>query len=72
MGYVYKSAQDLPDFLNALHIAGFLGISKTRTYALLNAPGFPTIQIGKRKIVQKQKLLEWLDENAGNNKNCLL
>ncbi len=64
MEYVYKSAEDLPPFLNALQISAFLGISKTNIYALMNSAGFPTVRVGKRMIVEKEKLLKWLDENA--------
>jgi predicted DNA-binding transcriptional regulator AlpA len=64
MEYVYKSADDLPPFLNALQISAFLGISKTNIYALMNSAGFPTVRVGKRMIVEKEKLLKWLDENA--------
>ena len=64
MEYMYKSAEDLPPYLNALQISAFLGISKTNIYALMNTAGFPTVRVGKRMIVEKDKLLKWLDDNA--------
>lgn len=64
MEYKYNSAKELPPFLNALQISAFLGISKTNIYALMNSSGFPTVRVGKRMIVEKDKLLKWLDDNA--------
>jgi len=62
---VYKSNDELPLAMNAKDIAGYLNISLTRAYNLMNSQNFPTIKIGKRLIVTKSKFLEWL-ENADN------
>ncbi len=62
---VYKSNDELPLAMNAKDIAGYLNISLTCAYNLMNLQGFPTIKIGKRLIVTKSKFLEWL-ENADN------
>ncbi len=45
-----------------------LRISKTNTYALFNRSDFPTINIGRRKMVSKEKFLEWI--NLQTNGNC--
>ena len=62
---VYKSNDELPLAMNAKDIAGYLSISLTCAYNLMNSQNFPTIKIGKRLIVTKSKFLEWL-ENADN------
>ncbi|MCM1231656.1 MAG: helix-turn-helix domain-containing protein [Ruminococcus flavefaciens] len=62
---VYKSNDELPLAMNAKDVAGYLNISLTCAYNLMNSQKFPTIKIGKRLIVTKSKFLEWL-ENADN------
>lgn len=50
----------LPYTLNAQQVADVLGVSKNTAYTLMHSEGFPTIHIGKRMVVPKQKLLEWM------------
>ena len=38
-----------------------LGISRANAYTLMRAKGFPTIFIGKRMIVPRDKFIEWMD-----------
>ncbi len=54
--------------LNAEQLAETLQISRARAYQLLNTQGFPTLQIGKRKLVSKDKLMDWIDQHAGGEK----
>ena len=42
--------------------AAVLGISRANAYTLMHSKDFPTITIGKRMIVPKDKLLAWMDE----------
>jgi len=60
---------DLPTVLNAAQLAKTLGISRAGAYNLLNSKGFPTLQIGNRKLVPKEKLIRWIDENSKGDKN---
>ena len=62
MKYQYTSLEELPPFLNADQIAAVLGISRASTYSLLHTRGFPTVMVGKRMIVEKAKLLKWIEE----------
>ena len=59
-----KTYDELPLFLNALHIANALGISRTTAYALMTSEGFPSVRIGERVIVERSKFKEWLDSEA--------
>ena len=59
-----KTYDELPLFLNALHIANALGISKTTAYTLMTSEGFPSVRIGERGIVERNKFKEWLDSEA--------
>lgn len=58
---------DLPDVLNANMLAETLGISRAGAYQLLNSEDFPTLQIGKRKLVPKDKLIAWIDRHSGGD-----
>lgn len=64
MEYQYMSTDELPAYLNASQIAAFLGLSLSNIYTLMHSQGFPTVTVGKRLIVEKKKLLKWLDENT--------
>lgn len=52
----------LPVALNALQVAAMLGISRAGAYNLMRSEGFPTLRIGSRMVVPKDKLLAWLDK----------
>ncbi len=61
MATTYTSYNQLPLSLNANDIAAVLGISRANAYTLMRAKGFPTIFIGKRMIVPRDKFIEWMD-----------
>ena len=61
METTYTSYNQLPLSLNANDIAAVLGISRANAYTLMRAKGFPTIVIGKRMIVPRDKFIEWMD-----------
>ena len=61
METTYTSYNQLPLSLNAKDIAAVLGISRANAYTLMRAKGFPTIFIGKRMIVPRDKFIEWMD-----------
>ena len=52
----------LPVALNAELVAAMLGISRAGAYNLMRSEGFPTLYIGKRMIVPKDKLLTWMNK----------
>lgn len=59
-----KTYDELPLFLNAIHVANALGISKTTAYTLMTSDTFPSVRIGERVIVEREKFKEWLDSEA--------
>lgn len=59
-----KTFDELPLFLNAGHVANTLGISKTGAYSLMTSETFPSVRIGDRVIVERDKFKEWLDSEA--------
>lgn len=58
---IYKSKDELPPAMNAKDIAGYLNVSLTCAYYIMNSNGFPVIKIGKRLLVTKDNFLHWLD-----------
>ena len=54
----------LPMALNANQVAAVLGISRAGAYNLMRSEGFPTLFIGKRMVVPKDRLLEWIHSNT--------
>ena len=57
----YTSMEQLPITLSANQVAQVLGISRANAYTLMHSKGFPTIQIGKRMVVPKDKLIKWME-----------
>lgn len=45
-------------------VAQLLGISKPTAYELANRADFPVLQVGRRKIVPRMALTEWLAKNS--------
>ena len=58
----YTSLEQLPLALSAEDVAQVLGISRANAYTLMHSKGFPTIKIGKRMTVPKDKLIDWIDK----------
>lgn len=59
----YSSWETLPLILQAKDVQMILGISKGKSYELMNSAGFPTIYLNKRMVVSKDKFFEWLNED---------
>lgn len=55
---------DLPDILDATQIASALRISRAGAYNLLSSTDFPTLHIGRRKLVMKNDLIQWLKSHT--------
>ncbi len=59
-----QEMQNLPFTLNAQQVADVLGIARNSAYTLMHSEGFPTIHIGKRLLVPRDKLLQWIDHHT--------
>lgn len=58
---VVYSWDDLGLILNATQVGQVLGISRSASYELFHSTGFPTIYVGKRMLVSKEALKEWIE-----------
>ena len=65
---VYKSYDDLPLFLNARTVAQVLGVSISSAYELMHEPDFPTLKVGSRMVVPKEKFIQWAEGQSGGVK----
>lgn len=63
-----KSYDDLPLFLNAKLVAQVLGVSISTAYEVMHEPSFPTLRVGSRMVVPKEKFMQWAEEQSGGAK----
>ena len=57
----YNSYDELPLMLSVPEVAAVLGISRAGAYELVRSDGFPTLRIGSRIVVPKEKFIRWID-----------
>lgn len=62
------SYADLPLFLNAKLVAQALGVSISTAYEVMHEPSFPTLRVGSRMVVPKEKFMQWAEEQSGGVK----
>lgn len=51
---------NIPAILTAEEVSESLGISKRKTYELMNQPDFPCIEIGRSKRVPLKQFEDWI------------
>ena len=57
----YKNYDELPLMLSVPEVAAVLGISRAGAYELVKSEGFPSLKIGSRIVVPKEKFIDWID-----------
>ncbi|MDE6833438.1 MAG: helix-turn-helix domain-containing protein [Ruminococcus sp.] len=57
----FNSNDELPLTLTAKDVAGYLSISLTSGYNLMNSKGFPVLKLGKQLRVTRDNFLNWLN-----------
>lgn len=60
-----KNYDEFPMFINATLLAQLFGVSRASAYELMSEKDFPSFRIGKRILVTKENLVEWI---AGHSK----
>ena len=60
----YKTYDDLPLFLNAAMVAQVLGVAPSSAYELMHEKDFPTLRVGSRMVVPKEKFIEWVGQHT--------
>ena len=62
----YNSLDDLPLMLSVPDMASVLGISRAGAYELVKERGFPSLTIGSRILVPRDKMVKWIDEKSSH------
>ena len=60
----YTNIEDLPLTLKAREAAEVLRISKSKVYELARTEFFPAVRIGKRVVIPRDKLIQWMNDQA--------
>ena len=60
----YQSFEQLPVILNMKNVAAVLGISESGAYDLYKTEGFPAFRVGNRILIQRDKLIERIEQQA--------
>ncbi|MBH0159644.1 helix-turn-helix domain-containing protein [Fictibacillus sp. 26RED30] len=56
-----EKMKDYPDVLNVEDIISILRIGKSSAYDLVHSGQFHTVKVGRRILIYKDVLLQWLD-----------
>ena len=62
--FVFTNYDELPLLLNTTQLADLLGVSHSSVYELIQEPGFPSLRIGKRIVIPKEELRQWISDNT--------
>ncbi len=58
---MYKTYEELPLFLNADMVAKVLGVAISTAYEIMHENDFPSLKIGNRLLVPKEKFKQWIE-----------
>lgn len=61
---VFTNYDELPLLLNTTQLADLLGVSHSSVYELIQEDGFPSLRIGKRIVIPKEELRQWISDNT--------
>ena len=61
---VFTNYDELPLLLNTTQLADLLGVSHSSVYELIQEPSFPSLRIGKRIVIPKEELRQWISDNT--------
>lgn len=53
-------------FLTVNETAGYLNISRSMSYKLVNSEGFPKMRLGKKIVVPVKQLNEWIEKQIAH------
>ena len=62
---IFTNYDQLPLFLNANTVAQVLGVSISSAYELMHEEVFPSVRIGSRFVVPKDKFRQWVERQTG-------
>ena len=56
--------------LSVREAAELIGISKPKMYELIHCNEIPSIHVGKKIVIARQALMDWLSKGEGNGKKA--
>ena len=59
---MFNTLKQRPEMLSANDLLEIFPISRSGIYDLLREPGFPCIHLGRRIIVPRDALIDWLEK----------
>jgi excisionase family DNA binding protein len=62
----YKTYDELPLMLSVPEVAAVLGISRAGAYELARSRDFPSLTIGTRIVVPKDKFIAWIGRKTSD------
>ena len=62
----YRSLNELPLMLNVQDVSDVLGIGLAHAYEVVRRRDFPSITLGSRIIIPRDKLMEWLERQTAD------
>ena len=60
----YKNYDELPLMLSVPEVAAVLGISRAGAYDLARSREFPSLNIGSRIVIPKEKFIAWVEQKT--------
>ena len=54
--------------LSVSQVADVLGIGRTNAYELVKEKGFPSLKIGSRIVIPRDKLIQWIEEKVSEKR----
>ena len=67
----YTSFEELPLMLSVQDVSDVLGIGLAHAYEVVHQQGFPTIALGNRIIVPRDKFIQWIDNETEKQSEIL-
>ena len=65
----HSTLAELPDFCTLADLAPVLGISKATAYRMAEQGRIPCIRLGRRIVLSKNHLEQWIDHEVGFESN---
>ena len=63
--------QQLPELLTPQQVKDYLRCNDRTIYSLCKRKDFPAFRVGRRYLIDRDKLIEWINKESKKNKNFL-
>ena len=64
---IYTNYDELPLLLSVKQLVDLMGVSDSSIYELVQEDDFPSLRIGNRIVVPKEKFCRWVDAQTGGD-----